>query len=50
MHIIDEEVNEIDPKKIIPKNKLTRLNSARLPNTKLILDVMLEEGFQGGHV
>jgi hypothetical protein len=45
INMIDESVYQIDPKKVVPKKKMHRQMSARLPNTHLILDVMLEDGF-----
>jgi hypothetical protein len=45
VNIIEEDAQPVDPARIIPKKKLRRQASARLPTTQLILDVMLEEGF-----
>jgi hypothetical protein len=45
INIVDESAYQIDPKKVVPKKKMHRQMSTRLPNTHLILDVMLEDGF-----
>ena len=46
--MVDDSVYQIDPKKVVPAKKMHRQMSARLPNTPLILDVMLEDGFKLG--